>query len=146
LSKGKRGNPAQIAKYLVGKFGDRLDEATQAMAELAAAYEPADLYRRGFRLYEQFRPGVPAGEFGWGALGASWTWRSCEGWCRRARTACGSPLVADAPVSSCESEQVEKHDRNHPGRRYLTRIVDRRCVESVRHHWTNPESLTGPGQ
>ena len=32
------------------------------MAELAAVCEPADLYRRGFRLYEQFRPSVPAGE------------------------------------------------------------------------------------
>jgi hypothetical protein len=40
------------------------------MAELAAAYGPADLYRRGFRLYEQFRPGVPAGESGWGVAGA----------------------------------------------------------------------------
>ena len=39
------------------------------MAELAAAHEPADLYRRGFRLYEQFRPAVPAGELGWGAKG-----------------------------------------------------------------------------
>jgi hypothetical protein len=39
------------------------------MSELSAAYEPADLHRRGFWLYEQFRPGVPAGESGWGALG-----------------------------------------------------------------------------
>ena len=39
------------------------------MAELAAACEPEDLYRRGFRLYEQFRPSVPAGESGWGAKG-----------------------------------------------------------------------------
>ncbi|MFL5336118.1 MAG: hypothetical protein ACJ8H8_23840 [Geminicoccaceae bacterium] len=69
MSKGKPGNPAQIAKYLAGKCGDRLDDATQAMAALAAAYEPADLYRRGFRLYEQFQPGVPAGESGWGAVG-----------------------------------------------------------------------------
>ena len=69
VNKGKPGNPAQIEKYLAGKFGDRLEEARQAMAELAAAYEPVDLYRRGFRLYEQFRPGVPAGESGWGALG-----------------------------------------------------------------------------
>ena len=69
VNKGKPGNPAQIEKYLAGKFGDRLEDARQAMAELAAAYEPADLYRRGFRLYEQFRPGVPAGESGWGALG-----------------------------------------------------------------------------
>ena len=39
------------------------------MAELAAVGEPADLCRRGFRLYEQFRPAVPAGESGWGAKG-----------------------------------------------------------------------------
>ena len=39
------------------------------MAGLAAAHGPADLNRRGLRLYEQFRPGVPAGESGWGALG-----------------------------------------------------------------------------
>src|SRR4051794_1450672 len=69
VNKGKLGNPAQIEKYLAGKFGERLEDARQAMAELAAAHEPADLHRRGFRLYEQFRPGVPAGESGWGALG-----------------------------------------------------------------------------
>jgi hypothetical protein len=69
VNKGKPGNPAQIEKYLAGKFGNRLEAARQAMAELAAASEPADLHRRGFRLYEQFRPGVPAGESGWGALG-----------------------------------------------------------------------------
>jgi hypothetical protein len=39
------------------------------MAELAAACESADLHRRGFQLYEQFRPSVPAGESGWGAKG-----------------------------------------------------------------------------
>src|SRR5215212_2043170 len=32
VSKGKPGNPEQIAKYLAGKFGDRLDDAKQAMA------------------------------------------------------------------------------------------------------------------
>src|SRR4051794_8583609 len=56
VSKGKPGNPAQIAKYVASKFGGQLDDARQAMAELAAACEPADLYRRGFRLYEHFRP------------------------------------------------------------------------------------------
>src|SRR3954470_14971380 len=55
VNKGKPGNPAQIETYLAGKFGDQLDKAKQAMAGLAAAYEPEDLYRRGFRLYEQFR-------------------------------------------------------------------------------------------
>jgi hypothetical protein len=69
VNKGKPGNPARIEKYLAGKVGERLADARAAMAELAAVYQPADLYRRGFRLYEQFRPGVPAGESGWGALG-----------------------------------------------------------------------------
>ena len=69
MSKGTPGNPAQIEKYLAGKFGERLEDARAAMAELAAAYEPGDLYRRGFRLYEQSRPSVPAGESGWGAKG-----------------------------------------------------------------------------
>ena len=39
------------------------------MAELAAAHEPADLHRCGFRPYEQFRPSAPAGEGGWGGIG-----------------------------------------------------------------------------
>jgi hypothetical protein len=69
VNQGKPGNPAQSEKYIAGKFKDRLENARQAMAELAAAYEPADLYRHGFRLCEQFRPGVPAGESGWGAFG-----------------------------------------------------------------------------
>ena len=69
VSKGKPGNPAQIERYLAGKFGERLGDARQAMAVLAAAHEPADLYRLGFRLYEQFRPAVPTGESGWGSKG-----------------------------------------------------------------------------
>ena len=69
VSKGKPGKPERIETYLAAKFGEHLEPARQAMAELAAAYEPADLHRRGFRLYEMFRPGVPAGESGWGAKG-----------------------------------------------------------------------------
>ena len=69
VSKGRVGNPAQVEKYLAGKFGSQLEEARQAMQELAAAHKPADLYRHGFRLYERFRPSVPTGESGWGAKG-----------------------------------------------------------------------------
>src|SRR4051794_16839229 len=69
MNKGEPGSPAQIEKYLAGKFGERLEDARAVMAGLAAAYEPVDLYRRGFRLYEQFRPSVPVGESGWGARG-----------------------------------------------------------------------------
>lgn len=69
LNKGKPGSPAAIERYLAGKFADHLEEARVAMAELAAAYPPEELNRRGFRLYESFRPAVPAGERGWGAAG-----------------------------------------------------------------------------
>ena len=69
ISKGKPGNPAQVAKYLASKFGPDLDAARAAMEELAASVEPVELQRRGFRLYERFRPDVPAGESGWGAKG-----------------------------------------------------------------------------
>jgi hypothetical protein len=69
VHKGKPGNPAQVEKYLAGKFGDRLEEARRTMAELAAAVSDEDLHRRGFHLYERFRPAVPEGESGWGAKG-----------------------------------------------------------------------------
>ena len=39
------------------------------MEALAASVEPAELQRRGFRLYERFRPDVPKGESGWGVKG-----------------------------------------------------------------------------
>jgi hypothetical protein len=39
------------------------------MEALAARYEPEALNRIGFRLYEHFRPEVPADVRGWGAKG-----------------------------------------------------------------------------
>lgn len=69
VNKGKSGDPAQIERYLASKFQDRLEEARAAMAELAAAFPPEELQRRGFRLYEALRPSVPTGERGWGAVG-----------------------------------------------------------------------------
>jgi hypothetical protein len=69
VDKDKPGSPAQVERYLAGKFKGRLEEARQAMAELAASLEPDELGQRGFRLYEAFRPAVPAGERGWGAAG-----------------------------------------------------------------------------
>jgi hypothetical protein len=44
----------------------RPDEVRQAIDELANRYEPAELNRIGFRLYEKFRPDVPHGNEGWG--------------------------------------------------------------------------------
>jgi hypothetical protein len=67
VSKGKPGNPARIEKCLAAKFGARLEDARAAMEALASAYVPGELQRRGFQLYERFRPDVPAGESGWDA-------------------------------------------------------------------------------
>jgi hypothetical protein len=39
------------------------------MEQLAASLSPEELNRRGFALYEAFRPAIPAGARGWGARG-----------------------------------------------------------------------------
>lgn len=61
--------PASVQKYLAAKFGDALPAVRRAMEALAKSREPEVLAEEGFRLYESFRPGVPAGEAGWGAKG-----------------------------------------------------------------------------
>jgi len=48
-------------------FGARLAEVRTAMETLAARYDPVELNRIGFRLYENFRPDVPSGNEGWAA-------------------------------------------------------------------------------
>ena len=60
-------DPAAVQRYLVKAFGEHLAEVRAAMEELADRYEPAELNRIGFRLYETFRPDVPPGNEGWGA-------------------------------------------------------------------------------
>lgn len=62
--------PVTVERYLERKFGDALPEAWKAMKSLANAFEPPELARRAFRLYEQFRPEIPEGTQGWGARGA----------------------------------------------------------------------------
>ena len=60
---------ASVERYLASKFGDHLDEVRAAMEQLAASLSPEELNRRGFALYEAFRPAIPAGARGWGAAG-----------------------------------------------------------------------------
>src|SRR4051794_14090944 len=60
---------ASVERYLASKFGDHLDEVRAAMERLSASLSPEELNRRGFALYEAFRPAVPAGARGWGATG-----------------------------------------------------------------------------
>ena len=58
-------DPAAVQRYLAKAFGNHIDAARTAMEKLAARYEPAELNRIGFRLYEKFRPDVPPGNEGW---------------------------------------------------------------------------------
>lgn len=62
-------SPDSIEKYLASKFGESLPAVRSAMHKLARSRTPEALAEEGFRLYEAFRPGVPAGESGWGAKG-----------------------------------------------------------------------------
>jgi len=61
--------PGSVERYLVSKFGDALGDARRAMTALARSLPPKELALSAFRLYEQFRPTVPAGAGGWGAKG-----------------------------------------------------------------------------
>jgi hypothetical protein len=58
-----------VGRYLASKFGNRLNEVWAAIEQLAASLSPEELNRRGFSLYEAFRPDIPAGARGWGAAG-----------------------------------------------------------------------------
>jgi hypothetical protein len=69
VSGGKTIDPESVAAYLEGKFGEDLAAVRAAMARLAKAYPPAELGRKAYSLYEQFRPDVPQGKSGWGAKG-----------------------------------------------------------------------------
>ena len=61
--------PESVERYLTSKFGEALPTVRRAMEKLANSRAPETLADEGFRLYEAFRPGVPAGESGWGAKG-----------------------------------------------------------------------------
>ena len=60
-------DPGGVRRYLTKAFGQHLPEVRAAMKTLADRYEPAELNRIGFKLYERFRPEVPAGNEGWAA-------------------------------------------------------------------------------
>jgi hypothetical protein len=66
---GKPSPAAPVAAYIARAFGKRLAEVRAAMEALAQSIAPEELNRIGFRLYEHFRPEVPADVRGWGAKG-----------------------------------------------------------------------------
>jgi hypothetical protein len=67
--KDKAIDPDSVRRYLQDKYGENLDETIGAMEELVNSYEPQELDRIAFHLYEQFRPDIPKGKRGWGAKG-----------------------------------------------------------------------------
>lgn len=69
LSHNKPIDPASVDRYLLSKFGERYKAALDAMRHLAKSMKPADLAKHAYSLYEQFRPEVPKGAKGWGAMG-----------------------------------------------------------------------------
>ena len=69
LERERPSNPEGVERYLESKFGASLAAVRTAMKALAEAYSPDDLDRQGFALYEEFRPKIPAGVMGWGAVG-----------------------------------------------------------------------------
>ena len=62
-------SPKAAAGYVERAFGENLAAVRKAMEDLAGSLEPDELNRVGFRLYEHFRPEVPAGAKGWSAKG-----------------------------------------------------------------------------
>ena len=66
---GRPAPAAPVGAYIAKAFGGRLAEVRGAMEALAGRLEPEELNRVGFRLYEHFRPEVPADVKGWGAQG-----------------------------------------------------------------------------
>ena len=65
----KQLDPADVQKYLDGKFGEDLKSVEAAMKRLAASRDKKRLAEEAFKLYERFRPQIPPGTRGWGAKG-----------------------------------------------------------------------------
>jgi hypothetical protein len=69
VSKGNPVAPESVQRYLEAKFGQHLSAVETAMRALARGFSPEDLAHCAYGLYEAFRPEVPTGTRGWGAMG-----------------------------------------------------------------------------
>ncbi len=69
LSRESPIRPESVQKYLEGKFGDALEDVSNAMLELAKSLPPPQLAGKAYALYEKFRPEIPPGKKGWGVSG-----------------------------------------------------------------------------
>ena len=57
-----------VQKYLQSKFGDALNDVSEAMLALAKSFLPSQLAEKGYALNEKFRPEIPRGKKRAGAL------------------------------------------------------------------------------
>jgi hypothetical protein len=73
--------PESVQKYLKSKFGDALEDVSNAMLELAKSLPPSNLTEKAYALYEKFRPEIPRAKGG-GGPPASWTWTLSARWLR----------------------------------------------------------------
>ncbi len=64
VSGNKPIHPESVETYLESKFGDALNEVTEAMTELAKSLPPSELAEKAYTLYEKFRPEIPPGKKG----------------------------------------------------------------------------------
>jgi len=65
-------HPESVQKYLESKFGDALEDFSNAMVDLAKSLPPSQLAEKAYALYEKFRPEIPSGKKG-GEPPESWT-------------------------------------------------------------------------
>ena len=69
VSEGRPMPPQSVERYLESKFKENYAEVRASLERLAASYPPQELERKAYGLYEKFRPEVPEGTRGWGAMG-----------------------------------------------------------------------------
>jgi hypothetical protein len=69
VTKNKPIEPQSVEQYLEMRFGESLGTALAAMRDLAKAFQPEQLSKNAFSLYEKFRPAIPEGVTGWGVKG-----------------------------------------------------------------------------
>ncbi len=62
-------HPENVQKYPERKFGDALENVSNAMLELAKSLPPVQRAQKAYGRYEKFRPEFPPGKKGWGVSG-----------------------------------------------------------------------------
>jgi hypothetical protein len=112
-------DPAEVERYLLKAFGPHLADVRTAMEGLATRYEPMELNRIGFQLYEKFQPG-PYGREGRRGKAALAVRNILAALPHATNHDNNSPGV-DKPLHRCFPQIAEPFD--HPRLAYETRRV-----------------------